>query len=253
MNPKIGVIYTSFLRDELMKRTLQSIVNNWHEDFVVLIGDQRDSVPPLFNTAITEMRKKGLINYFMLPFDCGLSRSRNFLVEQAAKFGLEYCLITADSIEFTPETIERMDDVKQYLKNSQTGILGFNIKNKVSWEYFMDLKEGKFILTNNFNDYLDLQTRLVLKDCDICRNFFLAKTEILLKVQWDNELKLCEHEDFFWRIKQAGYKVKWTPNVSGSYIDFKPPNYLEYRMRIYKEFMKLLQMKYKLNGWVEYQ
>ncbi len=38
-------------------------------------------------------------------------------------------------------------------------------------------------------------------------NFFAARTDVVKAVRWNDSLKLCEHFEFFWRVKQAGLKV----------------------------------------------
>ena len=117
----------------------------------------------------------------------------------------------------------------------------------------MDLNSHAFILSPAKESIWDRDSGLFVWRCDICRNFFLAKTETLLRVKWDEDLKLCEHEDFFWRYKQAGYKVYWTGDISGKYIDFKPPEYVKMRTRMYTVFRKVLQKKYGIRGWVIYK
>lgn len=49
---------------------------------------------------------------------------------------------------------------------------------------------------------------------DFVLNFFLARTEMLRSVRWDSELKICEHEEFFWRLKKAGIPLTELSTVS---------------------------------------
>jgi len=65
-------------------------------------------------------------------------------------------------------------------------------------------------------------------------NFFLARTSILQKHPWDSELKVREHEEFFWRLKQKGVKITHTQQVA---IEHYPDSDIEdtagefYKMR----------------------
>jgi GT2 family glycosyltransferase len=254
---KIAIIYTTFLRDALMDRTVHSIFENWHEDFTLLICYQ-GKPGQIVDLGPLPKDKPCRINY--LPFDCGLSAARNHGVQWAQQNGYEYCLITADSIKFIPETIQKMHLAKSLLESLKPlGILGFNLKNRSPWEYRMEMGDGKFLLYP-LPEFPKCEYRLAYpskeflnnKECDICKNFFLAKTQALMDVQWDDALKLSEHEDFFWRFKQSGWKVSYTPDISAEYIDDKPGEYCIYRFRAYKEFKKILDKKYNLNGWVEY-
>jgi len=45
------------------------------------------------------------------------------------------------------------------------------------------------------------------RNVDLTLNFFVTRTEALRKVKWKNELKICEHLDFFMRAQKEGLKV----------------------------------------------
>lgn len=250
MNDRIAIIYTTFLRDWLAKKTIESIVTHWKEGLYLFIADQgRENEKEFFNFFLPEPSR-----WMRLPFDCGVSHARNELITQAKLSNFDYCLLMADSIAFIPETINNLDKAVQFLKgHPEVGILGFDLKNRVPWEYFMDIQNNCFQLKKNDLIETDPATGIRFKHCDICRQFFLAKTDTILSIKWDEELKTGEHEDFFWRYKQAGYKVCWTPDISGQYIDYKPAEYLRYRNRQYNEFRDILFRKHRLNNWVEYK
>lgn len=252
MQAKIAIIYTTFLRDELTKKTIKSITDNWCDDFLLLIADQGYWFKePFF---FKKLYPGKAIEYIKLPFDCGVSLARNVLVQEAMNSGIKYCILTADSIEFTPETVKKLDSAIDFLDEIyEAGILGFDLNNRIPWEYDMELGENDFILTKNTVIDEDETTGLSVKKCDICRQFFIAKTEALHQVRWDNDLKTADHEDFFWRFKQAGYGVYWTSDIGGNYIDCKPQEYAIYRKRMYREFKKVLQRKYNITGWVIYK
>jgi GT2 family glycosyltransferase len=250
---KIAILYTTFLRNELMHKTVESIFNNWREGFFLKVADQYPMVKE--NGWEYEVwANKNRFDYCYLPFDCGLSYARNWLVKDVLGEGFKYCIVTADSIQFIPETIRHLDRAVSYMEaNHDVGILGFDLLNRFPWECTMEFNAGRFILTAVSQTYQDPGTGMILKDCDICRNFFLARIDTLAAVTWDEQLKLAEHEDFFWRYKQAGYKVRWTPDVVAEYVNSKPSEHVRYRNRIYTEFYRLLAKKYNLTGPVEYR
>jgi hypothetical protein len=267
---------------------LNSIIDNWSDDFVVLIGDQNHlddySVEKhvFYETACAYAHTRTLnddhIKVVQLPFDCGLSYARNKLVEKAHELGVNYCLIGADSIKFT-ESMQQVSCLTRFLSyNRGFGIdlLGFELKDRIGWEAKLDLKNS-FIL-----DFIDKTERpdeeyamldnmkpsedwicgdgtspmvgrvINIFHCDIVRNFFLASTKSLLDVRWDDNLKMAEHEDFFWRYKQEGYKVGWTNYCEGEYapcIDNKYKQLRNKNMRMGKEYLKL---KWELKSWVKY-
>lgn len=250
MNDRIAIIYTTFLRDWLFKRTIKSVMDNRLSEFGIFISDQGRENDEEFDLPEWDSLHALWIRH---AFDCGISYARNYSITQAHKLSFEFCLLTADSIEFIPETVAKLDKAVQFLKNRpDVGILGFDLKDRVSWEYFMDIQNNCFQLKKNDLIETDPVTGLHFKRCDICRQFFLAKIDTILAVKWDEALKTGEHEDFFWRYKQAGYKICWTPDIAGNYIDFKPAEYIKYRNRQYNEFREKLFKKYNLNDWVQY-
>jgi GT2 family glycosyltransferase len=251
MDDRIAIIYTTFLRIELAKKTLTSIFKCIPKNMYLFLGDQcRGQIE-----GSKDFSPANKTFYWIdLPFDCGISFARNRLIEAAKSYGIEYCLLTADSIEFIPQTVEKLNLAVDFFKSYRdVGILGFDLYDRVPWEYFMDIQDMRFVLTKTGDLEIDPKTGLRIKRCDICRQFFLAKIETILAVKWDEAFKTGEHEDFFWRYKQSGFKVCWTPDIVGKYINDKPEEYLKYRNRQYNEFRQMLFKKHGLNDWVEYR
>ena len=81
----------------------------------------------------------------------------------------------------------------------------------------------------------------------------VAKTKCLLDVKWDEEFKMGEHEDYFWRMKQTKWQVFSTEYIKAKYINYKPNDYDKMRRRTYNEYRTLLQKKYGIKGWVKYE
>jgi hypothetical protein len=88
--------------------------------------------------------------------------------------------------------------------------------------------------------------------CSIIHNFFIAKTASLLNVKWDEDLKLAEHEDFFYRYGQAGYKVAWTPTISCDYVKSRVGQQANLRDKNWKEGLLKLYNKYQMASWIRY-
>ena len=66
----------------------------------------------------------------------------------------------------------------------------------------------------------------------IVLNFLAARTQVLRDNPWDNELKMGEHEDFFWRARQAGVQVGYCPQAVALHMkDPTPSHYTEHRNR----------------------
>lgn len=243
MPHKIAVIFTTFLRPLLAHKTLSSIFEHRPENSVLLIADQTTGHDDFLGLP-RSLRDRD--EFHRLNFDCGLSHARNFLVKRAADLGCKYCLLTADSIQFT-SVYDFSNPMSLLDAWDSHAIVGFDLKGRIAWEHDLELKNRTFVLmpSKRFVKH----NNITYRQCDICRNFFLAKTDALLQVQWDEDLKLCEHEDFFWRLKSAGFEAFYTDEISAAYIKHKTPEYERYRNRLYGEFKDKLMKKYNLTKW----
>ena len=241
---KIAVIYTTFLRDELMNKTICSIMRFFGYNWEVFIGDQNEEIP------VDKQVKYNHLKYYILPYDCGLSYARNYLVQKAQELEFKYCLLTADSIEFTSK-YDFNPHIEFLESDPKNALIGFQLNNRVPWEFNLKYVPGDSFYLEASNDYGNYKDKSYHKT-DICKNFFLAKTEVLAKIKWDNELKLQEHTDFFWRLKQEGYNCYHSKDISANYIDSKPPEYKIMRDRMTSEFNNLFMKKYNIKDWIKY-
>jgi glycosyltransferase involved in cell wall biosynthesis len=243
---KIAILLTTFLRDKLLDEVVNSIKGNWNGNWVLIVADQGKSIAKKASKYVDAS-----CLYFALNFDAGLSFARNFLVREAVITSSDYCLITADSVKFTQKydftpIIEFMES------NERIGIVGFDIKNRIPYEYDIDLVPGKYFTVKKPNNGLVNYNNIQFQKVDICRNFFLAKTQCLVENQWDEDLKLTEHESFAYELKKKGkWLVYWTNFIQGEYVDSKPPEYVKYRNRIYTEYLEVLKKKYNVTTKVK--
>lgn len=246
---KIAILYTTFLRDELIYKTIPHILENMSNKDCLFIADQGEQSEEKDN--FYNSLPKSKVKQWYLPYDCGLSYARNFLVNKAKSMFFDYCLLTSDSIKIKT-SLSELDFAFEFLKsNKDYGIIGLKINNRISWEKLirLDEKENKFII-KNATETIEFLDEKFLR-CDIVRNFFIAKIDALLSVGWDNDLKLGEHEDFFWRLKiKTFWKVFYTDSYEGDYIICRPEKYQQLRKRMYKDYIPLLLKKYKLKEWI---
>lgn len=247
-NPIIAILITTFLRDNLLYKTIQSIVDNDTSNCIILIADQGyNSSEKKIN--IDYYKSRILIEYYSLPFDSGLSMARNYLVQKASEMKIPYCLLSDDSIQFIVNY--NFNPIIQFLELEETrGIVGFALENsKCPLEYLMEITPRgiKLSLSNEETFFGNIK----LMRIDICRNIFLAKTNTLLNL-WDEELKLGEHEMAFLEYKKRGYKVYWTNTYLFKKLNINTSNeYKIYRNRL-EEYLKIVKNKLNIKGWVIY-
>jgi len=267
---KIAICIPTFCKDGVFMDTINSILDIYKDNWVILIGDQNRKEDwsfektAFYHSACAEahksLRNQDRIKVHALPYDCGLSRARNELVQLADHLGIKYCLMSADSIRFT-ESMKNINYLLKYLNHSKgfnIDLLGLQLFGRVGWEANLELKNSQFEL-----DFIDTSKKcglldrycdnsLTIYNCEIVRNFFLATTKSLLNVPWDNKGKMSEHTPYFWEYKKAGYKVGWTEFCEGQYTSFKNKQYNEIRSKNLHEGKAYFKEKYNLNNWTKY-
>jgi hypothetical protein len=250
---KIGIILTSIERPQALKKSVESIIANWQENWVLLVGLQdyceSESYQIMKRLIINNYDKH--IRVYNLDYDCGISKARNELIQKANLWDCKYTLLTADSITFD-ESIKRLQFVISSMEVLGYDLCGLNLNNRISWEAKLTLKQNKAFEL----DFIDPKEKDKhdFVDCSIVRNFWIAKTEVLLQVPYDNDLIMCEHEDFFWRMQICGKVICCTNLCSGTYNRFEnTPKYDEIRANNFRIGKQRLIDKYSLKSWITYK
>jgi glycosyltransferase involved in cell wall biosynthesis len=259
--PKVAIIIPTIHRDDLLMKVINSIINVWHDDWKVFILDQNkeedytEEKRIFYETACSQFHSddEQRVHIEKVPYDSGISYCRNKGVDLADDYDIPYCIIGADSIEFTDsiKELSRITDGFPLLNTIDVHLIGFDLANRnIGWEADLDLTEDGFVLDFIEKPKTDKRQTLF---CDIVRNFFIATTITLRMVKWDNELKMAEHEDFFWRYKEYGFGVMWCNFIRGEYIGEKDGEYAKLRQKNFKECKSKLLKKYNIKKWVSYK
>jgi len=164
------------------------------------------------------------VTYLPMPFDQGLSAGRNFLVEHT---DTEYCVILDD--DFVMEDADTLEHLVSQL------------------ELDYDIVGGRLKLTNgrlqHYEGWMHQEGRVLYMirltsegptvPMQIVLNFLAARTQALRDVRWDDELKVCEHEEYFWRARAHGVRVGYTPRSTARHLrDTGSGRYRIFRNRI---------------------
>jgi len=244
----IAIILTTFLRDNLLYKTLQTIVDNYTKDCILLIADQGYNSNEKEIT-IDYIKSQIPCEYYKLPFDCGAYFARNFLVKKAQEMNIPYCLVIADSIQFSEHY--NFDNIIKFLEQDEKrALVGYELLNsKANWEYLMELtpKGIKFSYPTEFTEFNGIKFAKV----DICRNIYLAKTKVLINSPYDEELKLGGHELNFWNLKQKGWECYWTDSLTFKRVSNTNNEYDTYRKR-FGDYLKIAKEKLGITGWIVY-
>jgi hypothetical protein len=78
---------------------------------------------------------------------------------------------------------------------------------------------------------------------DTANNFALFRREMLADYHWTEPLKLREHADYYWRVKQAGrWKVAVCEQVRCKHLRIQSPEYQEHRHRNHEFLSTMLAL-----------
>jgi len=186
----------AFERPEAVKKLLNSIDKYYGilgKSLKIEIVD--DSIKPVKPS----LKIRNQLDYFVIKFDSGSSKGRNFLLD---KVDTKYFLYLDDDYVFTSKTkieklfdkIESFDDI-----DILAGSIYNKGKRKVKSNCCIELKNG--ILKR-----IKKPKKIIngVKYYDFVVNFFLAKTSKIKLVKWDSEFKTVEHTAFFLNCYKKG-------------------------------------------------
>ena len=224
---RVTFIVKTFERPTVLRRLLAS-TRCRYRDAKVLVAD--DSRRPAKDVDAT---------LFRLPFDVGLSHGRNFLLDRVET---PFFLLLDDDYVFDEGS--RIEDLLAILLETDIDI--------AAGEWFRWGRPSRFfgLLEREGDTLVALSGRRgEIGGCalyDFLPNFFVGRTDAVRDVRWDEELKLGEHLDFFWRAKQQGLRVALEPQVTITHAPEAPRAYRPYRRRAELEFRTALLRKYGL-------
>lgn len=200
-------------------------------------GHEIDGRPPLG----TYMR------WVPVPADCGLSLARNTLVAAART---PYVYLLDD--DFVLGENSHLDVLLQVLHATgfdiASALIPADVESLVDFRGLVDATETDLRLRPGNKGQVHGCLHV-----EFTPNVFMGRRASLMRSPWDPELKLGEHEDFFLRAKQAGFRVLscdyvevvhkqdkwWVPSET------KDAVYADRRRRVY-EFMKRSLQKHGL-------
>ena len=255
MNKLVSIILTTIERPKLLQKCLDSIVNNWPTSVncMLLIGNQNDYESKsykIISKTINDNPTKS-IRHYDLEFDCGISKARNELIHKSLLHNADYIFLTADSI-LCNESMKDLGFIIQEMEKEGYSRCGFNLLGRIGWEATLKLIPGQ-AFELDFIDPKDKEKKLLVP-CDIVRNFHLSTTESMVRVGYDPNLIMIEHEDEAYRYKEVGYKVCCTNFINGLYEKGQnTPEYEKIRATNFRIGQQRLMDKYSLKKWVSYR
>lgn len=238
----VTIIVPTFHRRGYLRDCLRILEENLPECDVVVASD--DGTAPF-----PQMHKAWWIS---LPYDSGLTAKRNAAVNLV---GTKYALIASDDFDFSsPEARKGVIEMAMVLKyNTNVDVVAGRVNNK-PYEGNLEYVPGEYIKEHRTHKGLMpfILKPLTLWKIDIAANYFLARTEVLKEIPWDEEIRPIggEHVDFFLDLKAANKVVAYLPFANVDTFPYQPikqhPMYRDFRRRAYighEQMMKKRKIK----------
>lgn len=247
MLSSISILIKTFERPKSLHALLQSIADQNINCPIFIADDSKISGEKKVKAKFGKLS----ITYINLPFDTGLSKGRNILLDRV---NTPYFLLCDDDFVFD----KRCDLTKALtcLIENDLDIIGGDFYNYIKISNLETLlrhtKKPAHLFQFIFNNYkisryigkfelVDQTCKLLISNvlpaespyrCDLVNNFFLAKTSSVKTLNgWDPLLKLGEHEDFFLRAKQNNLKVAYLSGFGTRHYPIIKAGYKEFRIR----------------------
>ena len=241
------ILIKTFNRPKTVVGAIKKI-RKFYPDIKILLADDSQKIVEIDDNQ-TEV--------FPMPFDSGVSKGRNFLLE---KVETPYFLMMDDDHYFNGRThLEKMlsltEDYDFDILSAlvfQRSVFKKELYRKKLVDFYLNLEIDKGTLTfaDGFYEKTDKYIR-----CDLVHQFFIAKTEPVRQIGgWDDRLKTADHADFFIRAKQSDLTVGYTPLSRVDHVHRKDErfskDYAKFRTRM-SEFRKIWVEKHHIERIIQ--
>lgn len=204
----VTAIVISFLRPAYTEACIRSL-REQYPDIRIIVGENGHRSVDLDRTC----REVGA-QYIILPFDSGVCIGRNRLVELVET---PYVLVGDD--DFLYDENAKADAMHAFLeRHPEYDLIGGRILQDGEVKNYQGLVEYR---RTHFQTYpIDPDAQMDtdqdgFRHCpaDLTFNYFVARTEKVRSVPWDEEIKVAyEHFSWFHDFKNAGGKVAFSPD-----------------------------------------
>lgn len=243
INKNVTFIIKTCYRPKLAERLFESI-RKYYPNVNIIICDDGE---PKINENLFDINTKYINNYK----DIGLSKGRNILVENVET---KYTLLLDDDFVFYEKT-----DIELLYYNLlwyKYDILSAKMLDFYDDDHFQKMnytiREFKGTIKKEGNEIYLERNKLNKKNCyDFTINFFICETKLLLENKWDDELKLLEHLDFFYRLNNKFPNIRIQDDSTVMIYHVRNHAYSElYKTIRYDidEYSKLLHKKLGVNS-----
>ena len=220
----LTIMFKSFERQKQARALVKSIWK-YYPGVRIVIAD--DSATPLTVPDFPEVNNLKIIQ---MPFNSGLSKGLNLaLAEIETPF-----MVRMDDDELLTRHVDFAKELRFLQVHPEVDLVGMpcidackslSVKNCLKVYSRFDMREAPIPLKIPHGTKLD-DSHIVLGKVP---NIFLARTESIRKVGWDNNIRMIDHHDFFYRAAGILVSVLSMDSVLFHNHNFFSPHYNRYR------------------------
>ena len=175
----------SFRRFSALLELVQSVSGRYPHSEILVADDSFDATPVFLPEVVQKIQRFPNLKWLQMPFDSGLSRGRNLMVDECKT---EFLVMLDDDFLFTGDTdISKWPDILSGCDLVSGYVEGYKNRWTNPQSFFVD---GKTLCCKYTEASCSLfQTELFL-------NFFMVRTATIRNLRWDDQFKITsEHID----------------------------------------------------------
>lgn len=220
----VTIMFKSFERQKQARALVRSIWK-YYPGVRIVIAD--DSAIPL---EIPGQAGNDSLKVFHMPFNSGLSKGLNLAL---AEIETPFMVRLDDDVLFTRRT-DLAKELRFLMAHPEVDLVGMpwidackaiSTKRDIKAYMRIDMREAPLPLKMQHGTKID-KDHIVLGKVS---NAYLAWTESIRKVGWDNNIRMIDHHDFFYRAAGILVSVLSLDSVLFHNHNFFSPHYNRYR------------------------
>ena len=220
----VTIMFKSFERQKQARALVRSIWK-YYPGVRIVIAD--DSAKPFTVPECPEVNKLKIIQ---MPFNSGLSRGLNLAL---AEIETPFMVSLDDDVLFTRCT-NLAEELRFLMAHPEVDLVGMpwidackaiSTKRDIKVYMRIDMREAPLPLKMPHGTKIDKEHIVLGK----VSNAYLARTESIRKVGWDDNIRMIDHHDFFYRAAGILVSVLSLDSVLFHNHNFFSPHYNRYR------------------------
>jgi glycosyltransferase involved in cell wall biosynthesis len=256
--PGLALVIPTIERPLAVQRLVRS-ARHYLPGLHIYVGDQ--SHPDPF---MEEFYRDYAVEVVRVPYDCGVSETRNRVVEQVRE---EFLFLCDDDFVFTGET--RIEEALRILRAAhEVGVVGGRLRDAFTgrrpvrqvhryYEMYLCLDRRNRALISFpihlFAPEPEIIAGIKCYPCDALLNFAIFRREIFSEtIRWDARFKSDgEHEDFYLNLKlNSNWRAVYVPTLVAEHE--RPPTSAYQRKRQRTGGWSLMMSKWGVDQYLEF-